>query len=67
MGELKDSNEEAFYRKVTGSFFKSVMFKCRAKAETYQDESVKVTGVMASAIDPVAESKYLIEQIKRYT
>jgi replication factor A1 len=67
MGELKDSNEEAFNRKVTGSFFKSFMFKCRAKAETYQDETrVKVTGVMASAIDPVAESKYLIEQIKRY-
>ena len=67
MGELKDSNEDAFNKKVTGAFFKQFMFKCRAKSETYNDETrVKVVAMEAHPVDPIKECKYLIEQINRY-
>jgi replication factor A1 len=68
MGELKDSHQEdAFNAKVAGALWKQYIFKCRAKNEVYNDEArVRVTGVSVTAVDPVQESKYLIEQIKLY-
>jgi replication factor A1 len=67
MGETRETNPEQFEKIIEGAFFKTVMMKCRAKAEVYNDESrVKVTLNEVWPVDPVVESKYLIEQIKAY-
>jgi len=68
MGELKDNQQEdAFNSKVQGALWKQFMFKCAAKADTYNDETrVRINAMAVTEVDPVAESKFLIAEINKY-
>ena len=67
MGQMRESNEGEFDRIIQGAYFQQFMFKCRAKADTYNDETrVRVTASSVTPVDPVVESKYLIEEIEKY-
>lgn len=47
--------------------FKSYIFKCRAKQDTYRDEArTRITIVSATPIDWVAESQTLLKQLEEY-
>ncbi|KAF9156535.1 Replication factor A protein 1 [Linnemannia schmuckeri] len=47
--------------------FKSYVFKCRAKQDTYRDEArTRITIVTASPLDWVAESQTLLKQLEEY-
>ncbi|KAK3829423.1 MAG: hypothetical protein JOS17DRAFT_748147 [Linnemannia elongata] len=47
--------------------FKSYIFKCRAKQDTYRDEArTRITIVSAAPIDWVAESQTLLKQLEGY-
>lgn len=68
MGELKDNQQEgAFNSKVRQALWKQYMFKCTARADMYNDETrVRITAVKVMLVDPIAESKYLIDEINKY-
>ncbi|KAG0291122.1 Replication factor A protein 1 [Linnemannia gamsii] len=47
--------------------FKSYIFKCRAKQDTYRDEAkTRITIVSATPLDYVTESKNLLKQLEEY-
>ncbi|KAG0276608.1 Replication factor A protein 1 [Linnemannia exigua] len=49
------------------STFKSYIFKCRAKQESYRDEAkVRISIVAIHPLDPVEESKKLLKQLEEY-
>lgn len=67
LGQLREADEAAFEKQLASAHFKKFNFTCRAKAETYMDETrAKVSAVGVSAVDPVAESRYLIGEINKY-
>ncbi|KAI8825732.1 uncharacterized protein EV422DRAFT_513990 [Fimicolochytrium jonesii] len=68
MAHLKDSGNQAEYDLVFAqASFKSFDFKCRAKAETYQDEAKVKTSVMSFApIDYAGACHELDEMTKRF-
>jgi replication factor A1 len=46
--------------------FKSYVFKCRIKSESYQDESrLKVSCLSLTPVDYVAEGRFLLDEIAR--
>ncbi|KAF9134745.1 Replication factor A protein 1 [Mortierella sp. 14UC] len=65
-GDLVKNPEEVplTFAKAT---FKSYIFKCRAKQDTYRDEAkTRITIVSATPLDFVAESKNLLKELEAY-
>eukprot|EP00039_Didymoeca_costata_P007560 m.101215 g.101215 ORF g.101215 m.101215 type:complete len:689 (+) comp13736_c2_seq1:56-2122(+) len=67
IGQMKEQSDQAYENAIQGAMFKQFMFKVRAKAETYNDETrAKNTAIEVKPVDPITESKYLITEIKKY-
>ncbi|KAF9931091.1 Replication factor A protein 1 [Linnemannia zychae] len=64
--ELVEHPEEVGFTFAKATF-KSYIFKCRAKQDTYRDEAkTRITIVSAHPLDWVAESKVLLKQLEEY-
>jgi len=68
MWVLKDSNNDEQFHSVFGEAnFKSYIFKCKAKNETYNDTTrLKCSIVSIEAIDIIKESNELVALIEQY-
>eukprot|EP00052_Salpingoeca_macrocollata_P000789 m.22292 g.22292 ORF g.22292 m.22292 type:complete len:626 (+) comp10867_c0_seq1:86-1963(+) len=67
LGEMREKNEGQFNQLLNDANFKTWIFSCRAKTETYNEESrVKTTAVSVGNLDFREENKRMIEQIKSY-
>ncbi|EGD81004.1 hypothetical protein PTSG_10947 [Salpingoeca rosetta] len=67
LGHLMENDEAAFSKKIADAQFRTWRFKCRAKADTYQDDTrVRVSVVDASPVNYVDEAAHLIQQINLY-
>jgi replication factor A1 len=67
LGELKDQDDELFKKKLEKAYFKKYVFKCRGKADTYNDETrPKINAMDVQLVDPVSESNFLIGEINKY-
>merc|ERR1712137_830023 len=67
MGEHKENNESAFAQTINRAFFKEFNWRVQARTDTYNDETrVKCVAMSVEPVNPVKESKYLIEEIKKY-
>lgn len=63
LGELRDSNEAAFDEKISAATFQSFLLKCRAKSDTWNEETrVRVTAVACDQINFVDESRHLVSR-----
>jgi replication factor A1 len=61
LGTLREQSPERFEAALNVATFGTFMWKCRAKAETYMDESrVKVSAVEVVPVNAVAEAKFLV-------
>lgn len=61
IGQMKEQSDQAYENAIQGAMFKQFMFKVRAKAETYNDETrAKNTAIEVKPVDPITESKYLV-------
>lgn len=66
-GYIDSNNLVAFNNAFTENNFKRYVFKCRAKADTHQDEiKVRVQVTAAEPINYVKESKMLLDEIAAY-
>ncbi|RKP08491.1 replication factor-a protein [Thamnocephalis sphaerospora] len=64
---LTMADDSATKAAVKGPQFKSYLFRCRAKQETYNEvQRVRYSIIEAAPVEPVAYSKQLLEQIQRY-
>uniref|UniRef100_H3AES1 Replication protein A subunit n=1 Tax=Latimeria chalumnae TaxID=7897 RepID=H3AES1_LATCH len=67
IGELKDTNEEAFEEVFQQACFCSYMFRIRVQMETYNDESrIKATVMNFKPVNHKEYSKKLIMNIRNY-
>jgi len=67
MGDLRENNEAEFNRIINKAFFKDFMWKIQARSETYNEETrVKCVAMTVAPVNPVKESRYLIDEIKKY-
>ncbi|MBN3304615.1 RFA1 protein, partial [Amia calva] len=67
LGELRDSNEQAFEEVFQNANFTTYTFRNRVKLETYNDESrIKATVVDAKPVDHKEYSKRLIMNIRKH-
>jgi len=66
VGRMRDEDDRAFEDLFDSACFKMYTMKLRAKMESYNDESrFKVICMNASPIDYVADSKRLLDEIKK--
>ncbi|XP_028662480.1 replication protein A 70 kDa DNA-binding subunit [Erpetoichthys calabaricus] len=66
LGELRDSNEQAFEEVFQNANFRTYIFRNRVKLETYNDESrIKATVLDVKPIDHKEYSKRLIMNIRK--
>lgn len=66
LGELKDTNEQAFEEVFQNANFRSYTFRIRVKLETYNDESrIKATVMDVKPIEHTEYSKRLIMNIRK--
>ncbi|XP_041053664.1 replication protein A 70 kDa DNA-binding subunit isoform X1 [Carcharodon carcharias] len=67
LGELKDSNEQAFEEIFQNANFRSYICRIRVKLETYNDESrIKATMMDVKPVDHKEYSKRLIMNIRKH-
>ncbi|XP_062887058.1 replication protein A 70 kDa DNA-binding subunit [Mobula hypostoma] len=67
LGELKDSNEQAFEEVFQNANFRSFTCRIRVKLETYNDESrIKATMMDVKPVDHKEYSKRLIMNIRKH-
>jgi len=65
VGNLSEKDEEAYNKVFTDACFKTYSFRCRAKADTYNDETrVKHTVVGVDNVDYAAMNKFMIKEIE---
>jgi len=65
VGNLSEQDEEAYNKVFTDACFKTYSFRCRAKADTYNDETrVKHTVVAVENVDYAAMNKFMIKEIE---
>ncbi|XP_043910811.1 replication protein A 70 kDa DNA-binding subunit [Protopterus annectens] len=66
LGELKDTNEQAFEEVFQNANFRSYTFRIRVKLETYNDESrIKATVMDVKPVDYAEYSKRLMMNIRK--
>ncbi|MGH0170403.1 UNVERIFIED_CONTAM: hypothetical protein FKN15_058758 [Acipenser sinensis] len=67
LGELRDSNEQAFDEVFQNANFRTYTFRNRVKLETYNDESrIKASVVDVKPVDHKEYSKRLLMNIRKY-
>eukprot|EP01147_Barroeca_monosierra_P001107 gene1107-4335_t len=67
LGTLQETDEALFSKKIADAQFQAWKLKCRAKADTYQDDTrVRVSVVSVEPLNFVEEARYLISQIRLY-
>ncbi|KAH9504580.1 60S acidic ribosomal protein P1 [Bulinus truncatus] len=64
LGEMREKDESQFDQVINEALFKSYMMKCRAKVETYNDESrLKTVCVSASPVNYIEYGNLLLEKL----
>lgn len=65
VGNMSEQDEEGYNKVFTDACFKTYSFRCRAKADTYNDETrVKHTVISVDPVDYNAMNKMLIKEIE---
>ncbi|XP_012275093.1 replication protein A 70 kDa DNA-binding subunit [Orussus abietinus] len=68
LGNLKESDNDAFMEKFGEASFNSFIFKLRTKLETFNDEArLKTTVASVTPLDHKVYNDYLLTKLKEYT
>ncbi|KAG9291619.1 hypothetical protein G9A89_022038 [Geosiphon pyriformis] len=68
LNQLRIDDNALFTKTFKAMNFKTYIFTCRAKSETYQEtERIKYTLLQARSVDHIAEGRELLKMIKTYS